>query len=64
MKKKISDVVSELEIIKKSHALNSDYPLVSIGEVNYSIDDVLLILKNHSEDDDLYKAVEEGISFL
>ena len=62
--KKISDVISELEVIKKSHVLNNDYPLVSIGEIDYSIDDVLLILKNYSVENDLYKAVEEGISFL
>ena len=64
MKKTISDIVSELEIIKESQVLNNNYPLVSIGDSDYTIDDVLYILKNDHSDDDLYKSVKEGLSFL
>ena len=64
MKKSISDVVSELEIIKKSHVLNNDSPLISIGDIVYSIDDAICILKNDHMGDELYKSVKEGLLFL
>ena len=64
MKKTISDIIEELQIMRKSHTLNNDAPLVSIGNTVYTIDDVLYILKNNRLDDDLYKSVEEGLFFL
>ena len=64
MKKSISDVVEELEIMRESHVLNNDSPLVTICDDNYTIDDVLYILENNSTDDTLYKAVREGLLFL
>ena len=64
MKKTITNVISELETLQKSQILNNNTALISVGDVTYTIDDVLCILRDDHSDNDLYKAVKEGIFYL